>query len=377
MTHSAASKNATTPVETQGVKYAGSKRQLLPHILRLVQEVGGETILDGFAGTTRVSQALSRRNHRLICNDISAWTETFATCYLLNRQQPEHYRELIEHLNQLPPLDGWFTKHYGGQANDGDAVQADGLKKPWQLHNTYKLDAIREEIERLELCPIERAVAITSLILALDKVDNTLGHYSSYLKRWSPRSFNKLLLEIPKLQVTRDDHEVHRGDIFDVVNSCDVDIAYLDPPYGSNNEKMPPSRVRYAAYYHLWSTICLNDRPELFGKALRRADTSDRQAATVFEEFRRNQSTGKFLAVEAIERLVQQVKARHVILSYSTGGRATAENLHEVLRAAGKLLKVVEVDHKRNVMAQLTWTNDWVREQDEANRELLFVLEKR
>ena len=46
----------------------------------------------------------------------------------------------------------------------------------------------------------------------------------------------------------------------------DVDLAYYDPPYGSNNDKMPPSRVRYASYYHVWTTIIQNDRPELFGK---------------------------------------------------------------------------------------------------------------
>jgi adenine-specific DNA-methyltransferase len=363
--------------KTQGVKYAGSKRQLLPHILSLVKQVGGVTVLDGFAGTTRVSQALARQGYRVICNDISVWSEVFGTCYLLNREQPNHYRELVEYLDQLPPEDGWFTAHYGGQANGGDAVQSDGLKKPWQVQNTRKLDAIRAAIDRLQLSEVERAVAITSLILALDKVDNTLGHYSSYLKKWSPRSFNELRLEIPDIHVTRDDHEVHRGDIFDVIDTCEVDIAYLDPPYGSNNEKMPPSRVRYAAYYHLWSTICLNDRPELFGKSLRRSDTSDGAAATVFEEFRRNQETGKFLAVEAIERLINSVSAKHIILSYSTGGRATAESLHEVLRAAGKLIEVIEVDHKRNVMAQMTWTNDWVRDQQDKNRELLFVLEKR
>jgi adenine-specific DNA methylase len=48
------------------------------------------------------------------------------------------------------------------------------------------------------------------------------------------------------------------------------DLAYFDPPYGSNNEKRPPSRVRYAAYYHLWTSICRFDRPILFGKAQRR-----------------------------------------------------------------------------------------------------------
>src|SRR6185295_1204184 len=142
------------------------------------------------------------------------------------------------------------------------------------------------------------------------------------------------------------EHQVYQNNIFDIVSSVEADLAYYDPPYGSNNEKMPPSRVRYAAYYHLWSSICLFDKPPLFGKANRRADTSDLLSASVFEEFRRKDN-GRFVVVEAIERLLKQTKARHIILSYSSGGRATAEELNDVIRGAGKLIEVVEVDYKR------------------------------
>jgi adenine-specific DNA-methyltransferase len=144
-------------------------------------------------------------------------------------------------------------------------------------------------------------------------------------------------------------HVVHRGDIFDVLPRVQPDLAYFDPPYGSNNDKMPPSRVRYAAYYHLWTTICLHDKPDLFGKAKRRLDTSDTIAKSVFEEFRRGNS-GRFIAVEAIERLLRVATAKHIILSYSSGGRATAAELNEVISSVGRLLEVSEIDYKKNVI---------------------------
>ncbi|MGH7939627.1 MAG: DNA adenine methylase, partial [Limisphaerales bacterium] len=149
----------------------------------------------------------------------------------------------------------------------------------------------------------------------------------------------------------------------------------FDPPYGSNNEKMPPSRVRYAAYYHLWTSVCLFDTPQLFGKARRRADTSDTFAGSVFEDFRKSAS-GRFIVVEAIERLLQLANAKHIILSYSSGGRATAEELTEVINAAGKLVEVVEIDYRKNVMAGMRWTNEWVREAESPNREFLFLIQK-
>jgi len=351
---------------TEGIKYAGSKLKLLPHILELAARVEPRTVFDGFSGTTRVSQAFAQCGFSVIANDIAVWSKVFGECYLLNPHPAEYYQNLIDHLNALPGKDGWFTEHYGGDANNG-------AKKPWQRHNTLKLDAIREEIEQLN--NHEKSVALTSLILAMDEVDSTIGHYASYLNDWSPRSYREMKLRVPRLLPQTREHEVHRADIFDLVGSIDADLAYYDPPYGSNNDKMPPSRVRYAAYYHLWTSICLFDTPALFGKANRRADTSDALSASVFEEYRKNEA-GRFIVVEAIERLLQQTKARHIILSYSSGGRATAEELNDVNSRSGKLIAVVEMDYKRNVMGGMRWTNEWVRDAEQTNREFLFLIEK-
>lgn len=361
---------------TEGIKYAGSKLKLLPYILRLTRKANPKTILDGFSGTTRVAQALARSGYQIIANDSAVWSKVLATCYLLNKHSKEHYRELIEHLNSLPGKTGWFTENYGGAPNGGCAKQADNLKKPWQIHNTRKLDAIREEIDNLALDQTERAVALTSLILALDSVDSTIGHYAAYLNSWSSRSYNEMLLNIPNFFISENEHQVLQDDIFNVLDNTETDLAYFDPPYGSNNEKMPPSRVRYAAYYHIWTTICLNDKPQLFGKAKRRIDTSDKVAASNFEEFRRNPKTGKFIAVEAIERLLKNTRTQHIILSYSSGGRATADELNESIRKCGKVKEVIEVDYKKNVMADMRWTSEWVRDAEFSNKEFLFLIEK-
>jgi adenine-specific DNA-methyltransferase len=360
---------------TQGIKYAGSKLKLLPYILQLVQKVKPFTVLDGFAGTTRVSQALAQTGHRVIANDIAVWSKVFGTCYLLNPHPAEHYKALIDHLNALPGKDGWFTENYGGDPNSGCSVGEDNLKKPWQKHNTRRLDAIREEIERLALPEVEKAVALTSLILALDEVDSTLGHFVSYLNDWSPRSHKKLHLKIPRLIPQTEAHCVTHGSIFDLLPKVEVDLAYFDPPYGSNNEKMPPSRVRYSAYYHLWTTVCLNDKPPLFGKAKRREDTSDKVVNSEFEEFRKNPA-GRFIALDAIERLLAATRAHHIILSYSSGGRATAEQLHVVIASVGRVVEVLEIDYRKNVMAGMSWTNEWIADASIPNREFLFLIEK-
>ena len=360
---------------TQGIKYVGSKLKILPHIISLTDGLDIRTIFDGFSGTTRVSQAFAKLGYRVISSDISDWSFVFGTCYLKNEKNRNYYHALIDHLNSLNGYDGWFTQHYGGFDYNGSAIQNNGTKKPWQVHNTRKLDAIRDEIDTLNLSPVEKSVALTALIFAMDAVDSTLGHYSSYLKNWAPRSYKKMKLKVPDVFENHEDNEVIQGDIFDTIKTLNADFCYFDPPYGSNNEKMPPSRVRYASYYHVWKSIIRNDKPDLFGKVLRRKDTSDTVSASVFEEYRRD-TDGRFLVVKAIDDLIEKAHTRYIALSYSSNGRATEAELNEVLNKHGKLRKTIQIDYKKNVMSDMTWTNKWMKNPQEKNKEIIFLIEK-
>ena len=352
---------------TQGIKYTGSKLAIVGHILSMIAMLPVQTVLDGFSGTTRVSQALAKAGYQVVSADISAWSEVFGKCFLLANKPKSFYQGYIDELNALEGEEGWFTQHY--------AVEKGEIKKaPFQRKNLRKLDAIRRKIEEYDLDDIDKSVLLTSLIFALDKVDNTIGHYVSYLSEWSPRSYDDLKLEVPDYEIGDKKHTVIKGDIFDVLKGRKFDLAYFDPPYGSNNEKMPPSRVRYAAYYHFWTSVVLYDKPKLFGKVNRREDSRDTIAGSVFEEFKKNDD-GKYVATEAIGRLIRETNAKYILFSYSNGGRATKEELYEIMNRYGKLVRVVEIDHKSNVMSTMRWTNEWVKA-DKKNVEYLFLLEK-
>ena len=80
--------------------------------------------------------------------------------------------------------------------------------------------------------------------------------------------------------------------------------------------------------------------------------------------------------MEAIERLLKVTRAGHIILSYSSGGRATAEELNDVIKSVGHLIEVLEIDYRKNVMAGMRWTNEWVNEAELPNREFLFLIKK-
>ena len=81
--------------------------------------------------------------------------------------------------------------------------------------------------------------------------------------------------------------------------------------------------------------------------------------------------------MEQIERLLSSTRATWIILSYSSGGRATASDLRSVIARHGKLVDVVQVDYHRHVMSSMSWTGEWTSESKSPHLEYLFLIENR
>jgi len=360
-------------MNTQGIRYSGSKKDIIPKILEIIEDLEVKNVLDGFAGTTRVGQALKKSGYDVDSNDLSIYSKIFSDCYLVNNRPKSDFEEKIKHLNNLVGYDGWCSEHYGGIVmNNGDesAVQADGKKRPWQIHNTRKLDAIRDEIDIISSDEIEKAVLLTSLILAMDKVDNTLGHQVSYLKKWSDRSGLTMKMEVPDLIVGDGVYNSLRQDVLTINNK--YDLVYLDPPYGTNNTKTKTTRVRYASYYHLWTTVINNDKPTLHGASKRREDVSSDTkpgAVSVFE------STNYDLVKESIYNLISDLDSKYFLFSYNNKSKVKIEDIVDMFSTDFNLLKTVAFKHKENIQKVLTGNKEWLGDTGD-NLEYLFLIEK-
>ena len=83
-----------TKPETEGIKYAGSKLKILPYIIKIVSELEGvNSVLDGFSGSTRVSQAFPQLGYKTTSSDVTLLYEVFATCYLKSKKAMNFIRK--------------------------------------------------------------------------------------------------------------------------------------------------------------------------------------------------------------------------------------------------------------------------------------------
>lgn len=333
------------------VKYLGSKRTLAGQIVCIAESFpGARSAIDLFSGTSRVGHALKQAGFQVFSNDVNKYAHLLATCYV--QADLEDVRRdaeiLIAELNNLKGEPGYFTETFCKRS------------RYFQPHNGEKIDAIREAIERKSLSEELRAVLIVSLMEAADRVDSTTGVQMAYLKQWAARSFSNLRLRLPAVlpRAKNGKGAAHEGDVFQALEHLEADIAYIDPPYNQHS---------YLGNYHVWETLALWDKPEVYGIACKRIDCRERQS--VFN------SRPRF--AEAMRRVIASVKAPILIVSFNNEGFLRREEIEEMMGARGQVT-VVENEYKRYVGAQIGIYNpqgDKVGEVSHLNnKEFLYVV---
>ena len=334
------------------IKYIGSKRTLVPRILAYAKAIrdrtGAGSFSDVFTGTTRVAQALKRAHFQVTANDLASYSEVLAIAYIeadANLHRGPLTAAKLGHLNALPGRDGYFTQTF--------CVDS----RYFQPGNGRRIDAIREEIDRISDDRVEHAILLTSLLEAADRVDSTTGLQMAYLKEWAPRSFNAMELRMPLLipgpgTALREDANALAAAM------APVDIAYLDPPYNQHS---------YFSNYHIWETLVRNDSPEPYGVARKRIDCRVTKSAY----------NAKARSWASFESLVRTIPAKHVIVSFSNEGYFAHDDLVALLESTFGEVEAVPVDFRRYVGAQIGIHNPKGEKVGTVshltNREYLFV----
>jgi adenine-specific DNA-methyltransferase len=251
----------------------------------------------------------------------------------------------IAYLDGLPGVRGYFTRTFCEEA------------RFFQPANGARIDAIRAEIDVIAPRGPERAILLTALLQAADRVDSTTGLQMAYLKQWAPRSGRPLSLRAPALLAGTG--RASRRDAVTFAHEAGAhDIAYLDPPYNQHS---------YFSNYHIWETLVRGDAPEAYGIARKRTDC--RSAKSAFNS--------RAQAWDAMRGVVLGVRARHVIVSFSDEGFFPADAIHGLLAGRFGEVAVVPVRGRRYVGAQIGIHNPRGERVGEVshlhNTELLFV----
>lgn len=344
------------------IKYLGSKRLLISKIVEIIKNEEANTVIDLFSGTSRVGHALQNEGIKVISNDMNKYAYIIAQTYVQADPEDEEIKNLpkiIKDLNDIPPKQkpGWFTKTYCQNS------------RFFQEKNGMKIEAIREKIEEMHMhccfgedsfdgsikINLIKAILLTSLMEAADRVDSTCGIQMAYLKDWSKRSYKDLELRIPKF--SKGKGAAFLGNAKDLAK-FPVDLAYIDPPYNQHN---------YRGNYHIWETICLWDKPEVYGKAQKRVDVK-----TVKSGF-----NSKKQIFNEFKEVIDNLSAKKALISFNNEGYLSKNEIMDILSSKFNKIEVIEIEHPRYVGAKIGIHNNFGEKVGKishvTNKELLFL----
>ncbi|GHV42820.1 hypothetical protein FACS189490_12530 [Clostridia bacterium] len=305
-------------------RYLGNKYKLLPFIKSVIERECGDivSIAGIFAGTGAVASAFTDK--RIITND-NLYSNYI--CHLAWFSPQTYSKNTVERLISLyndvtPTADNYMSITFG----DTFFSRAD----------CRKIGYIRENIEtRFSLGEInerERALLITSLLYAADKIANTCGHYDAYRQGVEYERHLKLSVPVPEARLHAE-NACFNEDTNELISRISADLVYIDPPYNSR---------QYCDAYHLLENLARWEKPTVNGVARK----MDRTA------LKSDYCTNK--AAIAFEQLIKRINARYILLSYNNmakkgNGRSNAKindaDIMRVLSAKGDV-KVFTQDYK-------------------------------
>lgn len=300
--------------EINNRRYLGSKTKLLTFIQEIVEKHchNCTSFMDVFGGTGVVSYHFNNQ-FDIIINDILK-SNVFAYQTFLSNQSIDKSKisKIIDHYNNID------------KKNLKDNYYSTNFSNTFLNHENMKLVGfVRNDIDKQfvngEFNKREQAVLITSLIYAIDKIANTVGHYDSFRK--SGNLNRQLKLDMPLLSNEHNERNIIQNlDANELVKRYSSDIVYIDPPYNSR---------QYCDAYNFLENVAENNKPEVKGLAKK----MDRN------HLKSNYCTKK--ATNQFQNLIQDINAKYIIVSYNNTGNKSHSRSNAKM-SDSEIIKILE-----------------------------------
>ena len=327
----------------QLITYLGNKRRLLNFIGEAVDSVKEKLnkeklrIFDVFSGSGIVSRYLKQSASYLAANDLELYSYLINTCYLSNSgtrdmvQLRGFFCDLKEKLDECEFTGEWkrgvISELY---APEDDSNIKKGERVFYTKRNAAYIDTARSFIDSYP--EHLRAFFIAPLLAAASVHANTGGVFKGFYKNRETgigefggknrdalsRITGDIDLEFPVFSTYDCDVDIYRRDANELIFSLEeVDLAYLDPPYNQHP---------YGSNYFMLNVIAENKMPR-----------NPSSVSGIPSDWNRSVYNTAKEAPKALAELIENVRAKYVLLSFNSEGFTTKEELTHMMSRMGKL----------------------------------------
>ena len=341
-------------LKKQILTYMGNKRKYLKKIDEIILLVKNAldqetlTIGEGFSGSGIVSRLFKNRasdkNNNLgtfYVNDISGYSKTLNCCYLTSSKNlsTDDIEKLILHLKKIrefiksPQNPEPFIAKYWAPKSDKDIQPNERVY--FTAENAKIIDQMLYYIHNI----VEdkyKCFLLAPLIVQCSIHNNTNGQFSAYYKDENKekgmyggkkqvdlnRITGKITPEMPFLTSHKANVHVSQNDVLKWLNTIpEVDLMYYDPPYN----KHP-----YNIYYFLLDII------NNYDTNIKIPNTYRGQP----KNWEKSNYCSLKKAKSEFKTLINNTKAKFILVSYNNKGIIPIEELDEILLEKGNLYKI-------------------------------------
>jgi adenine-specific DNA-methyltransferase len=322
----------------QLITYIGNKRALLGFIGAGIKKVQRKLnkeklkMFDVFSGSGIVARYFKQFSKLLIVNDLEKYSTLINECYLSNDSERneftlrKYYYDLVEQAeNSL--VKGIISELYAPK-NDKKIKQNERVF--YTTRNAMYIDTMRQLIDKI---PKEYQKYFLAPLLSEASIHaNTSGVFKGFYKNKKTgigqfgginrdalfRITGDIKLPFPVFSNFNCETMICNGDSNEVIHSLpETDIAYLDPPYNQHP---------YGSNYFMLNLILDYKYPENASKI-----------SGIPENWNRSDYNKGNRALKALTYLVENIKSKYIIISFSSEGFIGMDEMKNMLRKTGKV----------------------------------------
>lgn len=312
-------KSKTGYFQLQNRRYLGNKYKLLGFIEDIVSQKCSEikSFCDIFAGTGVVGERFNSQDISIISNDFLSANNACLQAFL-NTQNDLKVGEKIQHLNDIKATENYFSEHFGNRY--------------FSMENAKKIGSMRQEINNIVDSKQEENILICSLLYAVDKVANTVGHYDAFRKKID--SIKPINLLMPNIDYSHNtNNKVYQEDANKLIKKISCDVLYIDPPYNSR---------QYSDAYHLLENLTEWKQPKVIGIG-KKMDRTHIKSDYCLKN-----------ATKSFADLINNANCKHILFSYNntknskddrSNARISDDDILHILSSKGEV-DIFERDYK-------------------------------
>ena len=328
----------TEYLSRQLITCIGNKRALLGFIGAAVETVRKRlgkrklSSFDVFSGSGIVARYLKQYSDKIIANDLEAYSSVINRCYLANQSEvdmpmlDDWHQMLLAQLSDEALKGGFIREMYAPASMDhilpGERCFYTPRNAMYLDSARQLLDSVPDSLRHFFMAPLLSEASIHANTAGIFKgfyKDSAtgLGQFGGKNRNALLRILGPVLLRKPVFSRFETAVEVYHGDANRIIDLVDeVDLAYIDPPYNQHP---------YGSNYFMLNLLLHYTRPE-----------SVSRVSGIPHDWQRSDYNRRALALTAMQNLVENIKARYLLVSFSSDGFISLNEMLHLLHRVGK-----------------------------------------